>query len=137
VSTRISGGAGTRQSACWPTPRSSGAPTAGHYHARPAALWAGSIAHARIAFQLAETPGVVASCLDPNKDCVERIVEPAGFQWTDAGVSWELTDWEPDSDFRLVLRCCGPPSEGAERRSSWRLQGTSVDNHESGTVRAC
>jgi len=81
-----------------------------HYHAMPAALWAGKIQQARIEFQI-DTPAADAAGQTIWK-CVNKIVEPDGYSETTSGVVWEMTNWEPSTDFRLWVQCSASRGDG-------------------------
>lgn len=78
------------------------------YYAKPAASWAGRIEQATIVFALNSLTAKALACLPDSATCVQRTIEPAGYRWTDAGLRWDLNDWEPAEDFRLDLRWMDP-----------------------------
>jgi hypothetical protein len=63
------------------------------YYARPGALWAGKIEHARFALRLGDTCIVEALRTHPA-----LMIRPEGYRWTGEGVEWNFSNWEPTED---------------------------------------
>jgi hypothetical protein len=71
------------------------------YVARPAALWRGRIASARIVFHV---PSDLARQLaaSPLAEPIRAVrATPAGFRWLPDGIEWRFEDWEPREDLHL------------------------------------
>lgn len=69
------------------------------YHARPAALWAGVIEEASIAFRLDPLATTILECGPQLGTCFSFSIHPSGYRWHAEGFSWEFENWEPMSDF--------------------------------------
>jgi hypothetical protein len=73
------------------------------YRARPAALWAGTISRAKIIFRLDPLAAALLRCSKDPGSCVHMSITPAGYQWLDESILWQMTDWEPEQDFQFAV----------------------------------
>jgi len=71
------------------------------YYARPAALWAGRIKHAE--FHLRIPDKTFLANVQRTSAPWETRISPSGYRWTADGLSWTFTDWEPETDLRMVV----------------------------------
>jgi hypothetical protein len=78
------------------------------YHARPAALWAGTIDSAEIAFEIDDETVQKIADHSGSDPCFEEIVTPAGATWDGNQIVWRFADWEPEDDLYLEYRFCDP-----------------------------
>jgi hypothetical protein len=73
------------------------------YRARPATLWAESIAHAVITFHIDPLAAALLRCGSRDTTgCVGVSIRPAGYTQQGNTIRWELWDWEPSEDFRFT-----------------------------------
>lgn len=78
------------------------------YHARPAALWAGTIDSAEIAFEIDDETVRTIADHRGSDPCFEEIVTPEGGNWDGNRIVWRFGDWEPENDLYLGYRFCDP-----------------------------
>jgi hypothetical protein len=71
------------------------------YVARPAALWAGTIDHARIAFEFTEFTAQLLRCALQTDACLHVKASPESGKWIGDALVWEFRDWEPDQNIGI------------------------------------
>lgn len=78
------------------------------YHARPAALWAGTIGVADFRVCLGDRAPLFRNS-DPWSYAVSRVnIEPAESWWEGDCLHWRFENWEPDADIRLSVEGVEP-----------------------------
>lgn len=78
------------------------------YHARPAALWAGTIGVAEFRICLGDHAPLFRNS-DPWSYAVSRVnIEPAGSWWEGDCLHWRFENWEPDGDITLSVEGVEP-----------------------------
>ncbi len=80
------------------------------YHARPATLWEGNVEEAEIRIWFPGLFGWLIRC-GAVDNCLSWAIEPEGYEWTERGIEWHLTDWEPSQDFVLRVDLLGLDEE--------------------------
>jgi len=77
------------------------------YHARSAALWAGSIEKAEITFRFPGLAGQLLRRIEPGGERVDAgaavNIRPGNYEWNGQNLTWKMQNWEPDEDFRISL----------------------------------
>jgi len=73
------------------------------YYAKPASLWKGQVAEAELVFTLGDLDGPSLEHLLTGDDSVIAEIAPPGYTWSNDGLKWSFTDWEPDGEFRVSM----------------------------------
>jgi hypothetical protein len=76
------------------------------YNARPASLWAGTVAEARVAFEFAEFTAALLRDGGPMGACRVEL-SPPGSVWVGSSLVWEFKNWEPDQDISIWVKTDG------------------------------
>lgn len=71
------------------------------YHAKTASLWAGTLEHASIRFEFSSLTAKLLDCGGDAESCLSIRVAPEGALRTAGGYVWDLSNWEPDTDFSV------------------------------------